>query len=61
MGEDVAVGTITIQVPIRALWWLKWVADREKVKPERLVEILILRKLESMPEVNLARAPNFGE
>ena len=61
VGEDVAVGTLVIQLPIRALWWLKWVADREGTKPERLTEILVMRKLESMPEVDLSRAPRFGE
>jgi hypothetical protein len=61
VGEDMAVGTITIQIPIRALWWLKWVADREKVTPERLVEILVLRKLESMGEVHLWRSPAIDE
>lgn len=58
---DMAVGTLTIQIPIRALWWLKWVADREKTTPERLTEILVMRKLESMPEVHLERSPAFGE
>ncbi len=56
-----AVGTITIQIPIRALWWLKWVADREHRTPERLVEILVLRKLESMGEVDLNRSPRVDE
>lgn len=61
VGGDVAVGTLQIQLPIRALWWLKWVADREKVTPERLTEILVMRKLESMGEVNLSRSPRFDE
>jgi hypothetical protein len=61
VGEEVAVGTLQIQIPIRALWWLKWVADREKTTPERLTEILVMRKLESMSEIDLSRSPRFGE
>lgn len=61
VGEDVAVGTAQIKIPVRALWWLKWVADREKTTPERLTEILVMRKLHSMPEVDLSRCPRFGE
>lgn len=56
-----AVGTLVIQIPIRALWWLKWVADREHLSPEKLTEILVMRKLNSMPEIDLSRAPRFGE
>ena len=59
--ENMAVGTLTIQIPIRALWWLKWVADREKTTPEKLTEILVLRKLESMGEVHLSRSPAIDE
>lgn len=59
--ENMAVGTITIQIPIRALWWLKWVADRERTTPERLTEILVMRKLDAMPEVDLTRSPKMGE
>ena len=61
VGETMAVGTLTIQLPIRALWWLKWVADREKTTPEKLTEILVLRKLESMGEVHLSRSPAIDE
>lgn len=61
VGEDMAVGTLVIQIPIRVLWWLKWVADREKTTPERLTEILVMRKLESMSEIDLSRSPRFGE
>ena len=61
VGEDMAVGTLVIQLPIRALWWLKWVAVREKTTPERLTEILVMRKLESMGEVHLSRSPRIDE
>lgn len=61
VDATMAVGTLIIQVPIRALWWLKWVADREKTTPERLTEILVMRKLESMSEIDLSRSPRIDE
>jgi hypothetical protein len=56
-----AVGTLQIQIPIRALWWVKKVAGRERKTGEKWAEELILRKLQADERVDLSRAPTMEE
>jgi len=56
-----AVGTLQIQIPIRALWWVQKLAVRRGMSGERWVEDLVLRTLEANMSVDLSRTPTMEE
>jgi hypothetical protein len=53
----VSVGTLTIQLPARAAWWVKYLADREGRSVRSMLEVLVLRQLHITPGVDLSRSP----
>ena len=56
-----AVGTLQIQIPIRAFWWLKKIAIRQGCSIEKLSERWLLEKLNGTPDVDLSRSPSMEE
>jgi hypothetical protein len=56
-----AVGTLTIQLPIRAMWWVKHLALKEGVTERKWLEGAVLRALSRIDGVDLSRSPVVGE
>lgn len=56
-----AVGTVTIQLPIRAMWWVKHCALKEGVTERKWLEGVVLRALNRIDGVDLSRSPALGE
>lgn len=61
MGNDMAVGTVTVQIPIRAFWWVKHLAMKRHLTVEQWTRDVILLELNKTPDVDLSRAPAIGE
>lgn len=55
-----SVGTLTIQLPSRACWWIKAIAKREKYSVNEMVLELLLRQLTITPGVDLSRSPDIS-
>ena len=56
-----AVGTLQIQIPIRALWWVKHLAVQQHCSTEQLVQRWVLEQLNKSEGVDLSRSPALGE
>lgn len=56
-----SVGTLTVQLPSRASWWIKHVAIKQKCTERQLIERWLLEKLNATPGVDLSRSPAIGE
>lgn len=56
-----SVGTLTIQLPSRACWWVKALAKESKVSVRVYLQVLVLRQLAELPGVDLTRNPDNGK
>lgn len=52
-----SVGTLLVQLPSRAAWWVKALADQEGRTVREMLQILVLRQLAVTPGVDLSRSP----
>lgn len=53
-----AVGGLLISLPIRACWWLAYLAKRDGMSARAYASAVLLRHLEQHPGVDLGRSPN---
>lgn len=57
-GVIVSVGTVRVQLPARACWWIKAVANRKGVTVDSLLREWILQKVNQYPGVDLSKSPD---
>lgn len=55
-----SVGTIRIQLPSRACWWIKALAKESNVSVDYFLRVMVLRELANLPGVDLSRNPDSG-
>jgi hypothetical protein len=55
-----SVGTVTIQLPSRACWWIKALAEEARVSVRTYLQVMVLRQLAELPGVDLSRSPGIA-
>lgn len=51
---------VTIELPTRACWWIKWLTLRDKVSTKSWLTQAVLRELGHTSGVDLSQSPNFS-
>lgn len=54
-----SVGTITIQLPSRACWWIKHLSLTQGIQTRDWITQAVLRELAHTPGVDLSRSPEL--
>jgi hypothetical protein len=54
-----SAGTLTIQLPSRACWWIKKLAKEQQISVRDLLEQMVLKELHHTPGVDLSRSPTI--
>jgi hypothetical protein len=53
----VSTGKILVELPARACWWIKFLAEEAGVTARHYLQVVVLRHLAETPGVDLSRSP----